>query len=539
MADMSVVVVQTCARVGDIQANAEQVLAVANDLAKQSPLLAVFPEQMLMGAPSYDLLLRHSVQQKVEQALEFLTENLSIPVLLGYPKVEEGKCFNAVGLVMPEKGVVSEYSQKQFANLSDDQGFSRGAYFYAGEKGAVFELGGVRFGLVVADDIKNPSLLKAYQEQEVRCLIYLGNHCYAMGAENELTEKLQYIARTNAVDLVHCNMAGARESLIFQGVSQWIAPTGEVIRQALPFDFDTFWAYPTASDADDIERQRLEVEPEAMLYQALVTAVREYVELNGFNGALLGLSGGIDSGLTLAIAADALGPDKVRAVMMPFAYTSAMSKEDAAQQAKTLGVAYEEIPIRAPFDAFSELLASQFAGTEVDTTEENLQARCRGVILMALSNKYGQVVLACSNKSECAVGYSTLYGDMVGGFSVLKDVPKTWVYRLARWRNEQAEEPVIPWRVIERPPTAELAPGQLDENSLPSYEVLDDIVERYIEKHQDADEIIAAGLPSEDVEKVIKLIDRSEYKRQQGALGPKVTRRGFGSNRRYPVTYRW
>jgi NAD+ synthase (glutamine-hydrolysing) len=268
-------------------------------------------------------------------------------------------------------------------------------------------------------------------------------------------------------------------------------------------------------------------------------ATRDYVLKNGFRGALLGLSGGIDSALTLAVAVDALGAERVSAVMMPFRYTSSMSIEDAEKQAKMLGVGYQVLAIEPAVDAFMEILREPFAGLPADTTEENLQARCRGVLLMALSNKTGQLVLTTGNKSEVAVGYSTLYGDMAGGFDVLKDVPKTWVYRLAEYRNRKAGQDVIPRRVIERPPSAELAPDQKDQDSLPDYDLLDAILELYVEQDYSAEAVIRAGFDRETVYRVVRMVDRNEYKRRQAAIGPRVTRRAFGKDRRYPITNGW
>jgi NAD+ synthase (glutamine-hydrolysing) len=280
-----------------------------------------------------------------------------------------------------------------------------------------------------------------------------------------------------------------------------------------------------------------EVEPEENLYCALVTGLRDYVNKSGFDGVVMGLSGGIDSGLSLAIAVDALGPQRVHEVMMPYHYTADISKQDAAEQARLLGVDYEVMPIEPMVEAFMNTLAESFAGTERDTTEENLQSRCRGVLLMAISNKKGLMVLTTGNKSEMAVGYATLYGDMVGGYNAIKDVYKSWVYRLARWRNTQS--PAIPQRVIERPPSAELAPDQQDSDSLPSYDVLDAILVRYIEGDMSAEAIIAAGFDNDDVYKVVKLVDRCEYKRRQAPVGVRVTPRGFGRDRRYPIVNGW
>jgi len=538
VAQFSVAVIQAKSRLGDVAANTQTILDEALRLtAANSQLeLMIFPEQALLGMPAYDLLLRKDLEQRVEHALARLAAELPVPIVLGFPRWVKGECFNALGVIFPQQGLLAEHHQLAFEDLQQDQGLLRQTYFSAGNQATTFTVNGHRFGLALGSDIFRESLLAEYQALGVEWLLHCANGPYSLGQEEEAVNASSQVVNRYPFGVVHCNMAGGQDGIIFQGGSHIVAAQGKTLYQAPLFE--------THQLVCDLMVQQTAAifawpQEEAALYGALVRALADYVAANGFKGALLGLSGGIDSALTLVIAADALGAENVCAVMMPFDYTSAMSKEDAAQQAKILGVDYKEIPIRAPFNGFMGLLADELADGNLGTTEENLQARCRGVILMALSNKNGQVVLACSNKSECAVGYSTLYGDMVGGYSLLKDVPKTWVYRLARWRNAQQDAPVIPWRVIERPPTAELAPGQLDENSLPDYDVLDEVVERYVVQQQDMATIVAAGLPEEEVRLVISLIDRNEYKRQQGALGPKVTGRAFGVNRRYPVSYRW
>jgi len=538
VAELFIAVVQIKSRVGDVTTNAQTILEHARQLHAANPQLEllVFPEQALLGMPAYDLLLREGLEQRIEAALTSLTAALPVPIVVGFPRCSEGKCFNALGVIYPKQGLVAEHHQLTFEKLHQDQGLLREAYFSPGNQTTVVDIKGQRIGLALGADITRDALLAEYQTLGAQWLLHCANVPYTLGQERESLATSQQIAGRYALGVLHCSAAGGQDGVVFQGGSHMVHARGEVLGRAPLFE-SSFMQCELMTPQP--YKQSEWPKDEAALYQALTQALAGYVETNEFKGALLGLSGGIDSALTLAIAADALGAERVRAIMMPFDYTSAMSKEDAAAQAQAMGVAYEEIPIRAPFDGFMGLLAEEFADGNLGTTEENLQARCRGVILMALSNKHGQVVLACSNKSECAVGYSTLYGDMVGGFSVLKDVPKTWVYRLARWRNKQQKTPVIPWRVIERPPTAELAPGQLDENSLPDYAVLDEVVERYVEQRQELATIVAAGLPEEDVRKVIALIDRNEYKRQQGALGPKVTSRAFGVNRRYPISYRW
>src|SRR5699024_7684614 len=497
----AVLICQSRSKAGAIEDNVQHIITTANSHKQQCPELelVVFPEQALLGMPAFDLLLRDRLCERINNGLNTLSEQLTVPVLVGYPKIKQGICFNALGLVQPSLGVQQEYYQHQFEGAAADQGVARQVYFAAGQQETIFSLGSLRVGVLLGQDYANEALLTTYQEQEVDWLLHCSNNVFTSGDETQLVNTLKKIAHQTGAGVLHCSAAGGQDTLVMQGGSFAVNGEGEIVAQAPLFHVHTMLA--KIAPQGQAMQTAIEEWPvaEAALYGALAQAVKDYVATNGFRGALLGLSGGIDSALTLAVAADALGPENVRAIMMPFDYPSAMSKEDAAQQAATMGVAYEEIPIRTPFDSFMGLLANNFTGTEKDTTEENLQARCRGVILMALSNKLGKVVLACSNKSETAVGYSTLYGDMVGGFCPLRDVPKTWVYRLARWRNEQGEKAVIPQRVIDRPPTAELAPGQLDQNSLPDYPILDEVVHRYVELHEDADTITAAGLPAEDV----------------------------------------
>jgi NAD+ synthase (glutamine-hydrolysing) len=345
--------------------------------------------------------------------------------------------------------------------------------------------------------------------------------------------------------VIYTNMVGAQDELVFDGGSIAINPDGQVMMQAPQFSSGLF-SITVTQENNQCKLLDSSVVPALQkldsIYQALVFGVRDYVNKNGFNGVVLGLSGGIDSALTLAIAVDALGKERVSAVMMPFHYTSQMSLDDAAEEARRLGIDYHILPIAEPYNSFMQLLAPQFANTKKDTTEENLQARIRGVLLMALSNKHGSLVLTTGNKSEMAVGYSTLYGDMAGGFDVLKDVPKTLVFELANYRNQIVDDgkgDIIPQRVITRPPSAELAPDQKDEDSLPPYEILDQILELYIEQDCSAEDIIRRGFDSATVMRILRLVDINEYKRRQAPIGPRITQRGFGRDRRYPITSGW
>ncbi len=373
-------------------------------------------------------------------------------------------------------------------------------------------------------------------EAGAQLLFNLNASPFHTGKAPERESLVQQRAREHGIPIIYANLVGGQDELVFDGGSFVVDAAGRVT-QRLPF-------YAEAQTLVEIERHAKpaprdsEVAPhlseEAAVYQALVLGVRDYVRKNGFNGAILGLSGGIDSALTAALAVDALGKDQVEVVMMPSRYTAGMSNEDAEEEARALGVMYRSIPIEPAFKAFTEMLKEEFAGQAVDVTEENIQARCRGIILMAISNKKGRILLTTGNKSEMSVGYATLYGDMAGGFAPIKDVPKTLVYRLCEYRNTLS--PVIPQRVIDRPPSAELAPDQKDSDSLPDYSVLDSILERYVEKDQSPEAIIAAGFDAQTVKRVVRLVDRNEYKRRQAPPGVKITRRAFGRDRRYPLT---
>lgn len=361
---------------------------------------------------------------------------------------------------------------------------------------------------------------------------------FHIGKAPEREMLVQQRARENRLPIVYVNLVGGQDELVFDGGSFVVDGAG-ILQQRLPFfeESQTCVGFDLAKTplAPIAGRVMEEIEEEARVYRALVLGVRDYVLKNGFNGAILGLSGGVDSALTLAIAVDALGAEQVEVVTMPSRYTAEMSNQDAVAQAQTLGVAYRAIPIEPAFEAFLGMLEEEFAGQPLDVTEENIQARCRGIILMAISNKKGRILLTTGNKSEMSVGYATLYGDMAGGFAPIKDVPKTLVYRLCAYRNRIS--PVIPQRVLERPPSAELAPDQRDSDSLPDYAVLDGILERYVEQDQDFDEIVAADYDPATVARVIRLVDRNEYKRRQAPPGVKITRRAYGRDRRYPLTW--
>jgi NAD+ synthase (glutamine-hydrolysing) len=522
--------------VGDIPGNIEKVLVLArrarDELAAD---VVLFPELCLIGYPPEDLLLRASVAGRIEQALARLGEVGGIHIVLGYPGLRDGRLYNMAG-VFSDGQCVAEYAKQELPNY---QVFDEKRYFTPGNHAVVFDLKGHRLGLTVCEDIWHPAPAAAAKAAGAGLLLNINASPFHYGKQAERMAILTARARETGLPLVYVNLVGAQDELIFDGGSCAMNAQGDVVFELPRFtealgvlEFSEKGFVPAARP------QPLSVEAE--VYQALVLGVRDYVQKSGFRGVVLGLSGGIDSALTLAIAVDAIGADKVQAVMMPYHYTAAMSLEDAEAEARTLGVHYSVLPIAPMVTAFMAGLEPEFQGLARDKTEENLQARSRGVLLMAISNKKGLMVLTTGNKSEMAVGYATLYGDMAGGFDVLKDVPKTLVFRLCEYRNSLApEHPPIPRRVIDRPPSAELAPDQKDEDSLPPYPVLDEILRRYVEVDESAETIIAAGFAAETVMRVIRMVDGNEYKRRQAAIGPRITQRGFGKDRRYPIVNGW
>lgn len=521
--------------VGDVTGNCELILKAAH-LARdeQQADVVVFPELTLTGYPPEDLLLRPQLIQRVEQALERLCcEGGGIDIVVGYPRLHDGQLYNAAGVVRQGR-IIAEYHKEQLPNYSV---FDEKRYFAPGEQACLFEIKGVPVGLTICEDIWDPAPADRAVAAGAQLLLNLNASPFHTGKAPEREELLQQRARETGLPIIYVNLVGGQDELVFDGGSFVVDGEGN-LTQRLDY-FSEFQGLVEIEDRGDkatpiaaeIAHPMTE---EAGIYNALVLGVRDYVHKNGFQGAVLGLSGGIDSALTLALAVDALGADQVEVVMMPSRYTLDMSNEDAAIEAKTLGVLHRSIPIEPAFNTFIEMLSEEFAGAPVDTTEENIQARCRGIILMAISNKRGRILLTTGNKSEMAVGYATLYGDMAGGFAPIKDVPKQMVYRLCEYRNRDGE--VIPRRVIERPPSAELAPDQKDSDSLPPYEILDAVLEMYIEKDMSVADIATAGFDEKIVRRVTRMVDNNEYKRRQAPPGVKITRRAFGRDRRYPLT---
>jgi len=525
---LTIALAQINTLVGDVAHNADRVIEQAQRARDELDAdLIVFPELTLSGYPPEDLLFRNSLIEWCEQELFRVAQQLrGIDVIVGLPWRDANGLHNAA-FVLHQGGIVQRYFKQQLPNYAV---FDEKRYFVPGSETCTFRCKGRKIGVTICEDIWHTGPALAAKDAGADLLINLNASPFHADKHAERIENLRYRVDETGLPIVYVNAVGGQDELVFDGRSLVMNAHGEVTLQCPAFEESlttATWPLQQASDVAPADRV-------ADVYHALVLGVRDYVTKNGFPGALLGLSGGIDSALTLAIAVDALGADNVNAVMMPSRYTSQMSLDDAAAEAETLGVEYQIISIEPAFQTFLEILKPVFEGLPADTTEENLQARSRGVILMALSNKSGRILLTTGNKSEMSVGYATLYGDMAGGYAPLIDCAKTLVYDLARYRNSLS--PVIPERVITRPPSAELAPDQQDSDSLPPYEILDPILERFIELDQSVEEIIEAGFDAATVRRVAGMVLRNEYKRRQAPPGVRITRRGFGKDRRYPIT---
>ncbi|AMC99188.1 NAD+ synthase [Halomonas chromatireducens] len=539
MQDLTLVMAQLDPLVGDIPGNADRAIeAVREARIEHGADIVVFPELYLSGYPPEDLLLRPSMETRLREARSRMAAKVvrDVLVIIGYPGRREGNGYNLAGLLYNGEWL-DEYAKQVLPNY---QVFDERRYFATGEQSLVIEHKGAKLGLLICEDLWDGAPVRKARDDGAEILLTLNASPYHQDKPGERLRLLEQRAAEVGLPVVYVNTIGGQDELVFDGGSACVDGSG-VLRVLAPYWQAGLMPVQFVQEGGRWVPQEGEIEPpeepEESLYCALVSGLRDYVNKSGFDGVVMGLSGGIDSALSLAIAVDALGPQRVQAVMMPYRYTADISREDAAEQARMLGVGYQVLPIEPMVDAFMATLVETFAGTQRDTTEENLQSRCRGVLLMAISNKKGLMVLTTGNKSEMAVGYATLYGDMVGGFNALKDVYKTWVYRLARWRNTQS--PAIPERVIERPPSAELAPDQKDSDSLPDYDVLDAILMRYIEGDMSAEAIIESGYDRDDVYRVVQLVDRCEYKRRQAPVGVRVTPRGFGRDRRYPIVNGW
>lgn len=543
------VIAQLNFHVGDFEGNTDRIIAACDEaISLYQAELIVFPELALSAYPPEDLLLRPSLKHRVNQCLERIqetTKERGLHILLGYPEqTEQSVLYNSAVLIHQGKQT-SHYRKRCLPNY---QVFDEKRYFSQGEEAVLFQVKGIEFGITICEDIWFEQPAREAREKGADLIVNINASPFHLGKMAERKRVLKARSESLAIPIVYGHCVGAQDELVFDGGSMIFNEKGECIfdgirfaEAMIPFSISKHESrIDFSTDACSPQHRQEQSLPELEeVRQALVLGVRDYVNKNRFKGVVLGLSGGIDSALTLALACEALGKARVEAVMMPFRYTSQMSQEDAAQQANALGVRYQSIAIETIYQSFMEALKPEFEGLPADTTEENLQARCRGVLLMAISNKKGYLVLTTGNKSEMAVGYSTLYGDMAGGFDVLKDVPKTMVFRLARYLNEQAGFEMIPQRVIERSPSAELAPDQKDEDSLPPYAVLDQILALYIERDYSAEAIVAEGFNREQVYRVLRLVDVNEYKRRQAPIGTRITARAFGKDRRYPITNAW
>ncbi|BAL96154.1 NAD+ synthase [Rubrivivax gelatinosus] len=550
---MKVALAQFNAVVGDLAGNSRRLEDAARRAYAQGARLVLAPELALTGYPPEDLLLRPAFMHACAEALAALAEALQdcegLHLVVGHPhqfgergdlrtkSVTVQQRYNAASLLAQGR-VQATYCKRELPNY---QVFDERRYFVSGRDAGlpplVFDCEGRRFGVVICEDAWFDEPARLARDAGAQVLCVLNASPFHLGKAEERQARMAERARDVGLPLLFSHLVGGQDEVVFDGASFALDASGEVAARAATFAEDLLIV---DLDADGRPSGPVAAAPglERQAWDALVTGVRDYLGKNGFPGAIIGLSGGIDSALVLAVAVDALGADKVRAVMMPSPYTADISWIDARDMAARLGVRYDEIDIAPMFDTFRAALSPQFAGLAEDTTEENLQARIRGTLLMALSNKTGAIVLTTGNKSEMATGYCTLYGDMAGGFAVIKDVAKTLVYRLANWRNTQGAE-VIPQRIITRPPSAELRPDQTDQDSLPPYEVLDAILARYMEDDQSVEQIVAAGFARADVERVTRLIKINEYKRRQAPVGIRITHRAFGRDWRYPITSRF
>jgi NAD+ synthase (glutamine-hydrolysing) len=532
-----VAVVQMNATVGDLTGNRRLIEQAARQAHAAGCRLVLTPELSLTGYPPEDLLLRPAFLRDVRRALDDLAAALAdlpgLRVIVGHPDASPKGCVNAAS-VFEAGRCIGRYAKQALPNYDV---FDEHRYFTPGTEPLVFEHEGLRLGVVICEDAWFPQAPQQARQSGAQTLLVLNGSPFHRGKTRQRIDRLRESCSRIGLPVVYANLVGGQDELVFDGGSFALNAAGDLCWRAVQFEPALGVIELDAGGNVLNSACAPELCEEQQVWRALVLGVRDYVGKNRFPGAIIGLSGGVDSALTLAVAVDALGADRVRAVMMPSRYTAEISWVDSRDMVARLGVQYDEIAIAPAFDALLQMLAPQFEGLAPDATEENLQARVRGTLLMALSNKTGRIVLTTGNKSELATGYCTLYGDMAGGFAVIKDLTKTWVYRVCRWRN--AQSPVIPERILTRAPSAELRPDQTDQDSLPPYDVLDTILERYMEGHEPAEQLLADGLPRAAVEQVIRLLRINEYKRRQAPVGIRITQRGFGRDWRYPITNRY
>ena len=521
--------------VGDVTGNTAKIIDYATRARDELRAdLAVFPELSICGYPPEDLLFHAGLRHGVEKALTEIREAAGgIAMLVGFPEYQQGHIYNSCAVFRDGK-VLALYRKCLLPNYSV---FDEERYFTAGTEATVFTMNGIRIGLQICEDVWRPGPMAASRGGGAECIVAINGSPYEVGTQAVRERVVRERIAEVGLPVVYLNMVGGQDELVFDGGSFAMDADGETRFRAASFD-EGLYALTLRGEAPGVVIEQADCTPqlstEATVYRALVTGTRDYVLKHGFPGVVIGLSGGIDSALVTAIACDAIGAERVRTVMMPFRYTSEISQEDAEKQAATLGVRYDVIPIEPIYEATIAQLKPVLGEREPDVTEENIQARCRGLLLMAISNKTGRMLLTTGNKSEMAVGYATLYGDMAGGFAPIKDCSKTMVYRLARYRNSLGA--VIPERVITRPPSAELRPGQRDSDSLPDYDILDPILAAFIEDDLSVAEITERGFDRETVIRVLEMVKRNEYKRRQAPPGIRISNRAFGRDWRYPIT---
>jgi NAD+ synthase (glutamine-hydrolysing) len=521
--------------VGDVTGNVRRVLEwAARARDEHHAALAIFPELTICGYPPEDLLFHGNMRKSVEAALETLRSEIEgISVLVGYPEYVDEQIYNSAALI--RDGQIQANCRKQL--LPNYGVFDERRYFTPGDGSTVTEIEGVRCGLLICEDVWQPGPAREARESGAEALLIINGSPYDTESQDRRERTLSERSPNCRIPMIYCNMVGGQDELVFDGGSLAMDDDGVVVARAPAFE-ECLEIVDLSRDGESVKIKGGPPAPlpdiEESVYKALVLGVADYVNKHRFPGVVIGLSGGIDSALTLAVAVDALGADRVRAVMMPSRYTADISLEDAAEIARRFSVKYDVISIEPIFSAVQGVLSDVFAGLAEDVTEENIQSRCRGIVLMAMSNKLGLMLLTTGNKSEMAVGYATLYGDMAGGFAPIKDCSKTMVFRLTRYRNRLS--PVIPERVLERPPSAELRPDQKDTDALPPYEILDPILRAFIEEDCSVDDIVARGFDRETVGRVLGMIKRNEYKRRQAPPGIRISRRAFGRDWRYPIT---
>ena len=532
---VKVALAQVDLAVGDVSGNSAKILDYATRARDELHAdLVVFPELSVCGYPPEDLLFHAGLRERIERAIAEIRDSVhGIAVLIGFPEYADDCIYNSCA-VFSDGELLCGYRKHLLPNY---RVFDEERYFTAGTDASVFRIQGIAIGLTICEDIWRSGPIAAAREAGAECVIAINGSPYELGYQRNREKIAKTRVLETDIPIIYLNMVGGQDELVFDGGSFAMNTGGDINFRAPAFVEDLYEvALTDSATGTEIESGQVtkHLPTEASVYEALITGTRDYVDKHGFPGVVIGLSGGIDSALVLSIACDALGPDRVRAVMMPFRYTSTISQEDAQKQAQLLGARYDVIPIAPIYDSTVQQLAPVLAESEEGVTEENIQARCRGLLLMAISNKTGRMLLTTGNKSEMAVGYATLYGDMAGGFAPIKDCSKSLVYRLAHYRNTLGD--AIPERVITREPSAELRPGQKDSDSLPAYEILDPILEFFIEGNLSVKEITERGYDRDTVIRVLEMVRRNEYKRRQAPPGIRISSRAFGRDWRYPIT---